>query len=245
MGEREGGRGGGRRAADAQEERQRVARPRLARIKREREREGTHKAAHHADRHLEDLDARVDVERDVLDDLADGLLERRLVAEHGERVERVDDGEEVVAHDVVDAGVGAVEAVVALTRAGQGEELVGGKGVLLVRVVGMAPGALGELSELVLALGRVPTRRRGGRGSSGGGEEDEGEGEGHEGRESEARADGAMHAPALARARTQVRRPSRDEGEGRAGGPTTGVPRRFRQGSLALRPAPCALHLAL
>lgn len=129
----------------------------------------TYEASHHADRDLEDLDARVYVERDAFDHLSDRLLESGLVVEHRKGVERVDDGQEVIAHDIVDADIVGVLSVVSLCCARERKKLVGGEGdacereqvsvqsvdsivttgtgrdgLTLVRGVGVVPGFVGE-----------------------------------------------------------------------------------------------------
>lgn len=97
------------------------------RLHRSRGMSTTYKASHHADRDLEDLNARVYVERDVFDHFSDGLLEPGLVVEHRKGVERVDDGQQVIAHDVVDADIIGVLSVVTLCCTRERKQLVGGE----------------------------------------------------------------------------------------------------------------------
>ena len=88
----------------------------------------TYESSHHADRDFKDLDARVYVERDAFDHLSDRVLESGLVVQHRKGVERVDDGQEVIAHDIVEADIVGVLSVVSLRCARERKKLVGGEG---------------------------------------------------------------------------------------------------------------------
>ncbi|KAL1434839.1 hypothetical protein MTO96_001728 [Rhipicephalus appendiculatus] len=84
---------------------------------------------------LEHLHHVVLVEGDVLEDEAYGVAELARVSHHGQRVQRVDQGERVVAQDVVDVDVRRVVVVGASAGAVDGVEFVFRKRVLHVTVV--------------------------------------------------------------------------------------------------------------